>query len=143
MTVRINSGNIARDKARIGQQWGHRIGGRVQNAARKRTPVDTGALRTSIEYTVDVRPNSTHVTIGSPLEYARYIHEGTGIYGPKGAPIVPVTRQVLKFQVKGSTGKRRGKDAKWVYAKSVKGVKPNPFLVDALVDVMGQVNRLR
>ena len=66
MTVRINSGNIARDKARIGQQWGHRIGGRVQNAARKRTPVDTGALRTSIEYTVDVRPNLSLIHISEP-----------------------------------------------------------------------------
>ena len=143
MTVRINSSNIAADKSRLGQQWGHRVGRRVQNAGRRRAPVDEGTLRNSIEYVVDVRPASTHVTVGSPLPYARYIHEGTGIYGPKGTPITPVTRQVLKFQVKGSTGKRRGKDAQWVFAKSVKGIKPNPFLVDALVDVMGQVNRLR
>ncbi|QGJ95812.1 tail completion or Neck1 protein [Gordonia phage EMoore] len=143
MTVRINSGNIARDKARIGERWGDRVGRRVQNAARRRAPVDSGALRNSIEYVVTVGPNRTHVKIGSPLPYARYIHEGTGIYGPQGTPIVPTTRQVLKFQVKGSSGRRRGRDAPWVFAKSVKGVKPNPFLVDALVEVMGRVDRLR
>ncbi|AXQ60642.1 tail completion or Neck1 protein [Gordonia phage MelBins] len=143
MTVRINHGQIARDKARLGERWGDRVGRRVQNAARRRAPVDSGALRNSIEYVVDVGPNSTRVTIGSALPYARYLHEGTGIYGPQGTPIVPVTREVLKFQVKGSSGRRRGRDAPWVFAKSVKGVKPNPFLVDALVEVMGRVDRLR
>lgn len=143
MTVRINHGNIDAAKARIGYQWGHRVGRRVQNAAKKRAPVDEGTLRASIDYVVGVTPAGTHVTIGSPLDYARYIHEGTGIYGPKGQPITPVTRQVLKFQVKGSTGKRRGKDAQWVFAKSVKGIRPNPFLVDALIDVMGSVQRRR
>lgn len=143
VTVRINHGQIARDKARLGEEWGDRVGRRVQNAARRRAPVDEGTLRNSIEYVVTVGPNSTHVTIGSPLPYARYIHEGTGIYGPQGTPIVPVTREVLKFQVKGSGGKRRGRSAPWVFAKSVKGVRPNPFMVDALIEVMGRVERLR
>lgn len=141
MTVRINRAAIDADKSRLGVRWGHRVGRRVQNAARRRAPVDEGALRNSIEYVVDHRGDRTHITIGSPLPYARYIHEGTGIYGPKGTPIVPVTRQALKFQVKGASGRRRGADARWVFAKSVKGIRPNPFLVDALVDVMGSLTR--
>ncbi|AYR02666.1 hypothetical protein J1765_gp29 [Gordonia phage Gaea] len=144
MTVRLNRQVIAAEQSRLGMEWGRRVGRRVQNAARRRAPVDEGTLRNSIEYVVDVRGTRTHVTIGSPLPYARYIHEGTGIYGPKGTPIVPVTRQALKFQVKGASGRRRGGDAKWVFAKSVRGIKPNPFLVDALVDVMGSLTqRLR
>ncbi|URP21097.1 hypothetical protein SEA_FLATWOODS_30 [Gordonia phage Flatwoods] len=144
MTVRLNRQVIAAEQSRLGMEWGRRVGRRVQNAARRRAPVDEGTLRNSIEYVVDVRGTRTHVTIGSPLPYARYIHEGTGIYGPKGTPIVPVTRQALKFQVKGASGRRRGRGAKWVFAKSVRGIKPNPFLVDALVDVMGSLTqRLR
>lgn len=141
MTVRINRQQIAADRSRLSTQWGHRVGQRVQNAARKRAPVDEGTLRNSIEYVVEVAGTRTHIVIGSPLPYARYIHEGTGIYGPKGTPIVPVTRKALKFQVKGATGRRRGADARWVFAKSVKGIEPNPFLVDALVDVMGSLTR--
>lgn len=141
MTVRINRANIAADRSRLGNQWGRRVGRRVQNAARRRAPVDEGTLRNSIEYVVDHRGTRTHITVGSPLPYARYIHEGTGIYGPKGRPIVPTTRQALKFQIKGGSGRRRGADARWVFAKSVKGVQPNPFLVDALVDVMGSLTR--
>ncbi|QDH93515.1 tail assembly chaperone [Gordonia phage Verity] len=143
MTVRINQANVDAGKLRIGNRWAHRVGRRVQNEARRRAPVDEGTLRNSIEYVVDVTTRRAHVTIGSPLPYARYIHEGTGIYGPRGTPIVPVSREALKFQVKGSGGKRRGRDAPWVFAKSVKGIPPNPFLVDALEAVMGQVNRLR
>ncbi|QNJ55435.1 hypothetical protein SEA_PARIES_32 [Gordonia phage Paries] len=141
MTVRLNNAVIAAEKSRLGNEWGRRVGRRVQNAARRRAPVDEGTLRNSIEYVVDVRGDRTHIVIGSPLTYARYIHEGTGIYGPKGTPIVPVTRQALKFQVKGSSGRRRGGDARWVFAKSVKGIRPNPFLIDALTDVMGSLTR--
>lgn len=142
-TVRINHANIDRDKVRIGTRWANRVGRRVQNEARRRAPVDEGTLRNSITYVVDVTAGRAHVTIGSPLPYARYIHEGTGIYGPRGTPIVPVTRQALKFQVKGGSGRRRGRDAPWVFAKSVKGIEPNPFLVEALATVMGRINRLR
>lgn len=44
--------------------------------------VDTGRLRNSITHKVDAGDQS--VTIGSALQYAVYVHEGTGIYAPSG-----------------------------------------------------------
>lgn len=55
--------------------------------------------------------------------YALYVTKGTGIYGPRGQVIKPKTKQFLKFTLP---------DGTVIYAKSVKGQRPNPFLVDAL-----------
>jgi len=50
--------------------------------------------------------------------YAKFVHDGTGIYGPRKKPIFPVRAKVLSFRING----------KKIFAKSVKGQKPNPFL---------------
>jgi hypothetical protein len=62
--------------------------------------------------------------IGTPLRRARWIHDGTGIYGPRRTPIRPTRAKRLVFKPKGSK--------RIVFAKSVKGMKANPFLKDAL-----------
>lgn len=55
--------------------------------------------------------------------YAIFVTKGTGIYGPKGAPIRPKRGEFLVF---------RGRDGRLVYARQVRGQRPNPFLVNAL-----------
>lgn len=143
--VTLHHATIEREKTAAGLRWGHRVGRRVTNAAKQRCPVDEGRLRASIDYTVDAGPGKTTVTVGSPLDYAEYFHTGTGIYGPRGTPIVPVTAKALKFRYSGPSGaralpkERRG----WVFAKSVKGMKPKPFLIEGLHDVMGALTRRR
>lgn len=42
--------------------------------------------------------NAYRVKIGTLLPYARYVEEGTGIYGPKGAPIKPTTAKALAWR---------------------------------------------
>lgn len=152
MPADLNHGVIAREKLRLGAIWGDRVGRRVVKAARELAPIDTGALRTSIEYVMDVRGDRVHVVIGSPLPYARYLHEGTGIHGPHGTPIVPLRAEspsggpaALKFKPSGAglgvalaAGNR-----KFVFARSVQGIRPNPFLVKALRAVMVQIEELR
>lgn len=64
------------------------------------------------------------VRVGTGVFYALYVHDGTGLYGPKGAYIVPKTAKFLSWKLKG--GKR-------VYALKVRGMKPNPFLRDAII----------
>lgn len=86
--------------------------------------VDTGLLRASIAVQLRRGPKGLVVRIGTNVYYAPMVHNGTGIYGPKGQPIVPKTARYLRWQPKGATG--------FVYAKSVKGMKGNPFLVAAL-----------
>lgn len=144
--VDLHQSTIDAATAAAGQRWGHRIGRRVTNAAKAHCPVDEGRLRASIDYTVDTSTSGrTVVTVGSPLDYAEYFHTGTGIHGPKGTPIVPVSRKALKFRYAGPGGsaavakERRG----WVFAKSVKGIEPNPFLIDGLRDVLGYLAHRR
>lgn len=80
--------------------------------------------------------------IGSPLAYAEYFHRGTGIYGPHGTPIVPVSKKVLKFRSRGNqTGSLPKERGTWVFARSVKGMPADPFLSDALARVMGTITR--
>lgn len=106
---------------------------RVANEARRQAPVDEGTLRASIQQAVTVTGTKVVGRVGSGLDYALYVHQGTGIYGPKGKPIVPIRRQYLRFEVK--SGKLAKGKRPVVFAKSVKGSPPKPFLVDALKKV--------
>lgn len=56
------------------------------------------------------------------VHYAIYNVKGTGIYGPRGRRITPKHGKYLVFRIGGQL----------VFARSVAGQRPNPFLVDAL-----------
>ncbi|MFF2650604.1 HK97 gp10 family phage protein [Streptomyces sp. NPDC058045] len=96
------------------------------NAARRLAPVDNGQLRASIRDSVAVRGSTVVGEVYTDLEYAAYVHEGTGIYGPTGQPIRPVRARVLSWQPRG--GSR-------MFAREVKGQRPQPFLLRALRSV--------
>jgi hypothetical protein len=51
------------------------------------------------------------------------VHNGTGIYGPRRHPIYPRRAKALRW---------KAVDGKTIFAKSVKGMKKNQFLKDAL-----------
>lgn len=72
-------------------------GRRVRDAARRNVNSRTGTLARSIEVSIDVRGGVTGAKIGSTLFYAKYVHDGTGIYGPAGRPIRPNRGKVLVF----------------------------------------------
>lgn len=93
--------------------------------------IDTRALQQSIGVRVIRNTREPRVRIGSSKEYARYVHDGTGIYGPRRRPIRPVKAQALVFPSR-RYGKKSGPFRGKVVVKSVKGIKPNPYLVNAL-----------
>jgi hypothetical protein len=102
---------------------------RVQALAKKnlqRPPqrVKTGQLRASITITPFLVQGYPAFRVGSALPHARFVHDGTGIYGPHHQLIEPKTAKVLAW--KGNMGE-------FVFAKHVKGMPPNPFLKDALI----------
>jgi hypothetical protein len=109
---------------------------RVLNTARTLCPVDQGTLRGSLHkepVTVDGDPA---YRIGSPLEYAIYVHEGTGIYG-SGAPIRPTSGKFLRWPAKNQSGSGRrrykaGATEKWIFARQSSGSPGRPFLLQAL-----------
>lgn len=147
MPVEMHRDVIERELDRASDKWAHRVGRRVTSAAKKIISadghVDTGRLRASIDYTVDrTGPTTKRVTIGTPVDYAAFFHTGTGIHGPRGVPIRPLRPlnpagrpSALKFKPKGS------KDA--IFRRSVAGMKADPFLTKALVEVLGDTGTIR
>lgn len=89
--------------------------------------VDTGHLRSSIKTDLVFRRGGMGVRVGTNVYYARYVHDGTGIYGPKHMVIKPKRSHFLVFRSK-LYGNKKG----LVFARSVKGMRANPFLAAAL-----------
>lgn len=81
--------------------------------AKREAPVKRGTLRRSI--TSRVESGGDRGVIGTNLKYARPVHDGSGLYGPKKKRIVPVTKKALFW-----------KGAAHPY-RSTKGQRPNPF----------------
>lgn len=86
--------------------------------------VDTGRLRASVVTILVSRNGAPAVLVGSNVTYARFVHDGTGLYGPRHARIQPVRAKYLRFTPKGTS--------RVYYVRSVRGMKPNHFLKDAL-----------
>ena len=118
------TGGLARDLMRRGlmveTQAKRNLNGGLSGPRR----IDTGRLRSSIVTVPVRRDGELAVLIGTNVFYARYVHDGTGLYGPKHRPIRPVRAKLLRF-------KPRGK-SRYVFAKEVKGMIRNQFLLDAL-----------
>lgn len=53
--------------------------------------------------------------------YLKYLLDGTGIFGPRAAPIRPVTKKFLAW--KGSSMIGGKKSTGWIFAREVKGTK--------------------
>ncbi len=115
-----------------------RLGNTVLNAARRACPVDEGKLRASITAEpLNMTGDTMIVRVGSSLDYAVYVHEGTGIYGPKGAPIRARSGGLLRWPGinNSGSGNRRysgGSTDGYIYARSVRGSPGRPFLRNAL-----------
>jgi hypothetical protein len=86
--------------------------------------VDTGRLRASINTQLTERGGMLVVLVGTNVRYARWVHDGTGLYGPRGTRIRPRRAKRLRFSPKGS--------GVIIYRRSVKGMIGNPFLANAL-----------
>jgi hypothetical protein len=78
-----------------------------------------------------VTEKSAQVIAGgtSNVGYARYVEEGTGLYGPKKRRIVPRRARVLSWVGGGSRLTGKGAGSRRIFAMSVSGRKPTPYLV--------------
>lgn len=114
---------------------------RVLSRARSLCPVDEGRLRASLA--VEYRDTATGpvASIGTNLPYGLFVHEGTGIYGARGAYITPRRAKVMIWPVKNNTGSGRrrfaaGATAQYAVARRTRGMPGRPFLRDALPAAM-------
>lgn len=89
----------------------------IEAGAVRRAPVRTSNLVNSITHYIVKGKRQGVVKATAP--YAAFVHFGTGIYGPRKKPITPTDKKALF----------------WIGAahpvRSVKGMKPRPFLYDA------------
>lgn len=100
------------------------IAAHLMGELRKEAPVDTGRLAGSFQLDEDRSAlGLPEFHIRSGVNYALAVHTGTGVYGPSRQPITPVRAQRLAFSVGGVP----------VFAKSVKGSPPNPY-IDRAID---------
>lgn len=98
----------------------------IENKAKELCPVDDGILRASITHKVQESSVGTITgTVGTGVEYAPYVHQGTGLFAVDG------------------DGRKEPwvyKDAKGQFHKTI-GQKPQPFLLDASIGEMDAVIR--
>lgn len=126
------TGGVARDLlkrgARVQSRARKNLGGATGSGPRR---INTGLLRASIAVVLVPQPTHLVVRVGTGVSYALFVHDGTGLYGPKHKLIYPRTARVLVFKSK-IYGAKKGKRAGRVFARFVRGMKPNPFLRNAL-----------
>jgi HK97 gp10 family phage protein len=96
----------------------------VEREARRLAPKRTGELQRSINGTTVRRGKKIVGRVEATAPHARFVHEGTGLYGPKKQLIFPKRARVLSW-VDPASNQR-------VFARYVRGMRPRPFLKDAL-----------
>lgn len=94
----------------------------VQSLVKSNSPVKTGALRASVVQSV----NGLTGTVSTNKKYARYVEEGTGLYGYKKALIYPTAKQVLATKINPGFGTKNA-GGYFIIGKYSRGQKPNPF----------------
>lgn len=122
MTTRINEAALIQRLCRPGGPVETDIARRslrVRNQAvlyctNQMVNIRTGRLASSITWSIERIGGIPVGVIGTNVEYAKYVHNGTGLYGPHGRAIVRASR------------KRGG------YPMVNKGIRPRPFLTKAL-----------
>jgi hypothetical protein len=104
----------------------------VEAEAKRQVPVRTGTLRRSITSVVESAGERGRV--GSNLRYALWVHEGTGLYGPKHHVIVIVPRAKKALFWKGARHPVR--------RVNHPGIKGQPFLRNALATSRDSLQRI-
>lgn len=103
----------------------------AQTTAKEEAPVDKNILRGSI--TRSLLSDFAGI-VGTNVEYAKYQEFGTGIYGPRKAPIRPKRGKFLVF---------KGRDGKMIFAKQVRGVMPKKFFQKGLEKVQSKLDDIK
>lgn len=98
--------------------------GICEREVKQNCPVDDGTLRKSITHWIEEEADGVMGYIGTNVEYAPYVHYGTGIYAVNGDGRKEVP---WKYQTA---------DGKW---HTTSGQKPNPFMQKAIDAKQGEV----
>lgn len=101
----------------------------VEREAKKNAPADMGILRAAITHDVTFDSLSITGRILCNLDYAPFVHQGTGIYAKDGNGRMTPWSYCVK------AGKYKG----W---HTTQGQKPQPFLEDAKLKNLSKIERI-
>lgn len=144
VTVSVNTDRMLaalRDPSGPAAQFVERRCQLAENFSKLACPVNKGRLRRSIRHEAHAEQTRVVGSVYTDVPYARFVHEGTGIYGPKRAFIYPKRGQYMVFESSGAfgpvrkSGRRKGR-GNVVFARRVRGSPPSPFLVQGLEAAM-------
>lgn len=101
---------------------------------KRESPVDHGRLQGSWTK-FDDGPNQK--TIKSSANYAQYVNDGTGLYGPHKTLIKPTTKKALKFTP--NKGKFKGMT---IFTPYSRGIKPRKFVEKSMEKTSNSIPEL-
>lgn len=131
LTVTVHQGRLREELGRQSLKFIDRVTDAIAIRSRELAPNRSGDLRRSIKaqnarMTTPTRATGRVIALAS---YAVYVHEGTGIYGPRRRRIVPRHAKALRFRWD-KAGNRT------VFFRSVAGMKPTKFMTQAVDDLL-------
>lgn len=101
----------------------------IEREAKENCPVDQGTLRAAMTHDSNIIFGEIVGRVGNTMEYAPYVHQGTGIYAKDG------NGRKTPWKYKAKAGKYKG----WHITK---GQKPQPFLEKAKVDNISKIQNI-
>lgn len=101
----------------------------IERDGKKNCPVNQGPLRAAMTHDVNIVFGQIIGRVGNTLEYAPYVHQGTGIYAKDG------NGRKTPWKYKAEAGKYKG----W---HTTVGQKPQPFLEKAKVDNIAKIQNI-
>lgn len=124
--IRANRAEINRYIDRQGGPYIAEVSAAVLRVARFQAPRRSGALVSSGRVRGPrTRGSRVAATVVFTAKHAIYVQRGTGLYGPRRSVIRPTRKRFLRWEDNGIVH----------FAKSVRGMRPIPFLTDALRQV--------
>jgi hypothetical protein len=125
---------IANDVVRFGRDVADAHANRARVLARDESPKLTGLLSRTVTVEKEGSAIGDFLRWIAPTRfYAEFVHGGTGLFGPKKRRIVPRVKQALRWI---------GANGQYVFARSTKGQKANPFMDRAFTRLKAESNRL-
>lgn len=93
----------------------------------KNSPVDTGLLRSWFF----AEKSDSEVKIRTPAQYAPFVNDGTGIYGPNKTPIYSAVGHPFAFQVNGEM----------IYTNVIQGQKGQHFVERSISETEAKISQ--
>lgn len=95
-------------------------------------PVDEGRLRASIDHEVGRDEHGLYGRVGTDVEYALEVERGTGVFEEAVPGIAPSSNKGRRITAKDGGMLRFEIAGQVFYRRSIKGMRPQPFLRPAL-----------